>query len=237
MMGLQANLRRGGGNQSRLAKNLALWWEMDEASAAARVDKVNGISLTNVLGATQVAGKVGNATQFNGTTQYLNDVGSGFFYADQVDATLCAWVQFVGAVPAANVEFLGKQSRIQMKISAVTAVVGFDYTYSGGLVSVLANLTQVVTANTWNFFAFSFNFNTNTVIVQSNADQRFWNPAGLMLDPGPTPGDFAVGANKGHSVFVPCIVDQVGFWKGRGLNSDELNYIYNSGAGRAYSEL
>lgn len=235
-MGLQANLRRGGGNQSRLAKNLALWWEMDEASAAARVDKVNGISLTNVLGATQVAGKVGNATQFNGTTQYLNDVGSGFLYADQVDATLCAWVQFVGAVPAVGVEFLGKQTRIQMKVST-GSVLGVEYTYSGGLVAVGANLSQVLAFGNWNFFAFSFNFTTNTVIVQSNADQRVWTPAGLMLDPGPTPGDFAIGANKGHSVFVPCIVDQVGFWKGRGLNSDELNYMYNSGAGRAYSEL
>lgn len=64
--------RIGGQDTEYLSEGLVGYWKMDESSGNAADSSGNSLTLTNNGTTTYAAGKFGNASSYNGTTQYLN---------------------------------------------------------------------------------------------------------------------------------------------------------------------
>jgi hypothetical protein len=67
------------------------WWKLDEASGTVAADSSGNSNTGTASGTTIVAGKIGNARSFNGTSDYVA-VGNPASLQIAGDITMCAWV-------------------------------------------------------------------------------------------------------------------------------------------------
>jgi len=92
-----------------------------------------------------------------------------------------------------------------------------------------------MTVDTWNLVTLWHDKTANEICIQ--IDEGTADCAAHTLTTHDATGAVLVGsANAGVSTFDGRI-DQAGFWKERVLSSADISFLYNSGNGRAYSEL
>lgn len=232
------------GLYSRFALNDSLisFWKMDEATGAVRADSIalqGANNLTNNNNVSQVAGKIGNASQFTlASSQYLSIAdnptlrgGTSFswalwFYMDTLPASLSMLV-----AKSAN---SGNGSYVIYWNNASSRIV-FGVTKADGSadISATANNFGAPSTATWYFLAAVYDSGTDTASISINNG----TPNTATGANGGRAGTYQlnIGAHDpavgGAERYWDGRLDAIGFWR-KALSPNEISLLYNGGTGR-----
>ena len=233
-----SNLRRPFlSNNSSLYDRLVSYWRLDEASGAVRVDDFGGNNLANNNNVSQVAGKVGNASQFvSASEQSLSLASNASLQTGDIDFTFAGWVyldsltthrlilsKYNGA-GAASFEYwlLYNQTPNRFQFGVSDTGDGSDVT------SVNADTLGAPSTATWYFVQAWHDAGSNVIQIRVNnagADSAA-HTGGVFAGTNV----FRVGSDGPQTGFMNGRLDAWGFWK-RLLTTAELNFLYNGGNG------
>lgn len=233
----------GGGIQAQMSAwpaggidttGLISWWTLDETSGT-RNDSHGTNHLTDNNTVAYAAGKKGNAADFErGNNEYLYiDDNASLSYSG--DFTIALWAKaesynesyrgWVAKETASN----NREFRLQWALGYLEWIV---FTASGAGFAI----AQRALANTdfdWHFIICRYVASTRTAYL--SLDNGAEGSATLASAMGDTTARFYLGFYIG-GLYYDGLLDEVSFWK-RTLTPDEITWLYNSGAGRAYSDL
>lgn len=233
------NLKNGVGSGTvvSLKPNLVAWWEMSESAGNALVDSTGrGNTLTDVAAPIAVAGKVGSAKQYNGTNTYNFDNNDRVdLQFHQTNLSLAFWVFYSNIVPIKPI--IGKTGRVGLTIQSNSGSVHqLSYQIPGPTtVNLQHNIT--ITTGQWYFICVVLDrTGLNQASIRQDITYISAAMTGNLDDPNATDLDFVIGAASDKLTFVAATIDSVGIWK-RALSTQEQDWLYNAGNGRAYSEL
>lgn len=221
--------------------NLSAWWSLNEASGQ-RSDSHGTNHLTDNNTVAQAAGVVGNSALFvQANAEYLSvadnaalSIGSG------VSFTVGCWAYLDGVA-----------LRPLITKAAANTVAGIEFrmfTGNDGLGRLHANISTgaalltagpsgaTLSINTWYFFAMVLSVSGHTLKAYVNGVERGSVATGGVSaqDAG---GAFLIGKlTEATALYHGGRMDEAFLYK-RALSVDELEWLYNAGAGRAYSEL
>lgn len=227
-----------------LTGNLVSFWELEEASGT-RADSKGSNSLSDNNTVTQAGGIIGNAALFTrANSEWLQATSNSSTQIGDVDFTIVCWVYL-------NTVMDGTGTNFQMMIaeddgtnrsfsiaqgSASTAEFEWRVFRSGGsAICRSLSFTTPVTA-TWYMLTCEYTSSGTTCgIAVNNGTVDSLSVGGAHIS---STGDLFMGKRNstGSEGYYDGRLDQVGLWT-RLLNSTEKSFLYNSGAGRAYSEL
>jgi len=212
---------------SSLVTNLVAYWRLDELSGA-RYDVVGTNTLTDVNTTGYTTGIKTNAALFTDAgNKSLTGIDSPeLSITTNQDFTVAGWVNFANTNAIREVVVKG----------IVGDVTGEYWVYHR--------------ANTWKI-RLGMSSGVNTVgldaaaltVANSNYFFAAWYTGGniyLRINDSVTSAAWANGATNGQNTFrignqtLDGWVDEVGFWKGRALSTNELDTLFNSGAGKTY---
>lgn len=226
---------------ANIKTSLISWWDLDEASGT-RNDAHSTNHLTDNNTVTQAAGVsagTGNAAQFTAAnSEYLSIADNAALSTGDIDFTFAGWVYMDSL---ADEDFWGKWS------TANEGEYFMEYAHTGGAKfrfavssngtavtgSVLSTLPSPASTATWYFVVAWHDSVGNTINIQVNdgtAGSAAYS-AGVRNSTSP----FEVGRAV-STRYVNGRVDSLGFWK-RTLTAAEKTALYNSGAGKRYSDL
>ena len=211
-----------------------VYWKLNEASGT-RSASVGSYDLTDNGTTPNRTGKLTDAADFNGSSQYLNNTSSDFNFDGSF--TITGWylldtkasLQFLGG----KYNTTGDERSYLLFYSSSADRFRFEVSSDGtsGTVTTVSadNLGSVSTA-TWYFIVCAYNARTNTVSIQVNDNDvdTETHYGGIY---GST-SDFTLGAGDSGVSYMNGGVDDVGIWE-RVLTSDEISNLYNDDAGLA----
>ena len=226
--------------------NLLAWWSLDETSGT-RQDSHTGNYDMSVQGTpSYTTGKKGNA----GTVAVVNGAGSYFYYSDSGNAldcpagssiTVACWVK-LNNLPSNNaypVSRWGSTGDWTLNINSNGALLAQAARSDGTETAQTANSS--IASGTWCFCVLKFDHTVGTHgTVYASVNNGTPVSAALTTAKIATAGVFLSIGDLGHTTVgygnMSGAVDEVCVY-GRALSDDELAWLYNEGAGRAYSEL
>ena len=222
-----------------ITDQLVAYWDLSEASGT-RADALSTSPLTDNNSVTGTTGPGShNASLFTRiNNESLSHIDSTTLSVGNQDFTFCAWVNFTTIL--ADMTICG---HINGSINDRSWKLSTDGTYLECLVSSDGTATQYwafntvpLSTGTW-YFGMFYHDAANDVLAIS------LNNATPRTLPGYTAGvhdsgaSFAFGAQNEMSLnYLNGAIAMAGLWK-RVLTTDEITFLYNSGNGRAYSEL
>lgn len=223
----------GGFDSGALLTDMISWWSLDEASGnAIDAHGTNDLSQINSIGS--AAGKVGNARDFeSGSPAYFAITSNASLVVGDIDFTVAAWV---------NGESLTNQDAILGKWGGAEASYILEYNASqfrfrvsdnGGSVATDVSAGSSVTATNWYLVIAWHDATANTTNIQVNDATPVSSAHATGIYAGTA--DFIVGYRASGGLW-DGLIDEVGFWK-RVLTDDERTWLYNSGNGRAYTDI
>ena len=156
-------------SKNNLKTGLVGWWTMDgqDVTAVTTTDKSStGANVSRKGGISVVAGKIGQALNFNGTTGYVSTTNVFSFNSSSVDHTYSAWVYERASTAAYNwiINNGSNSTGSNLIIGGVggncaSGVIGFFY---GGGTAVTCG-TTVLTTNAWHHVVTVYSSSTNKV--------------------------------------------------------------------------
>ena len=220
--------------------DLVAWWELNEESGT-RFDSHGSNDLTDNATVLFAAGKQGNAANFEyDASEYLSIADNADLSVGDIDFSFGFWIKFESWTAAHQYPIfkgLGNTKQYGVVLNNTTKRLQFQVWRSdGGLCfDVDATTFGGLSVDTW-YFVFCYHDSTNNLGGISVNDGT--------IDTTPTTGvpfdaadAFTLGSIfDGTSSYVDGLMDEVAFYK-RLLTPAEKTWLYNSGAGRAYSEV
>jgi hypothetical protein len=215
--------------------NLSGWWKLEEASGT-RDDAHSTNDLTDNNTVTSAVGIQGTAGLFTkANTEYLS-IADNAPLSMSGSFSICAWVYIVGN-PTASQMIASKFDNVgDIEYELIYQGGGgverfqFDFYAGGGYRQVRANSFGAASLNTWYFVVGVFDGTDVKISVNGNA---FEAASASGNNPTDGVGPFQIGARAG-SVSFDGRIDEVAVWKDRALTIEEVEDLYNSGAGRTY---
>jgi hypothetical protein len=224
-----------------LTDQLVSYYEMEEASGNATDSHgTNTLTDTNTVGTG--TGKVGNARSFARASQEYFTIASNSDFAIasiNVSFEFSCWVQI--GLDTFNVkqiitkrtnQLVGTSLEYMLRIDAQTPKVywGVDPNSFG---SVSSGVTM--SSSTWYFLTFGYDDSADQFFITVNAGARTNSAATTnQVVAGSNPFGIGGSAVLSDNEIHDGLIDEVGFWKGRVLTSDERTSLYNGGSGLAY---
>lgn len=224
------------------ADGLVAWWSLDETSST-RYDSQGTNHLTDINTVTAVSGKQGNAADFEkDNLEYLSRPSSAQLQMSTSDIYIGAWIKIEDTIVAnpAVVSKLGtnnKEFNIRLNPSGTVDFVVYD---SAGTSSSFATSTTALAYGQWYYVEGWTDKANRTVYVNINngtPGSATWGSNENRNGAGTS--NFLVGArdwNGSIGNYWDGWMDEVIYFK-RLLSPAERAWLYNSGQGRAYSEL
>lgn len=221
-----------------LLANLTAYWKMDEASGnAIDAHGSNDLTINGALGST--AGKVNNCRTFGGSGVYFSLADNADMSVGDEDFTFAGWVYISDKTATRSIfsKFRG---------SAGARSYGCDYLSSSDrfrfYVSPDGSAATTVTADnfgspstlTWYFIVCWHDSSANTINIQINGGTA--DSAAHSTGVFDSTTDFELGRRNTDNNPLVGRLDEWGFWK-RTLTATEKTFLYNSGAGRTYSDF
>lgn len=218
-----------------LTNGLQNYWRLDETSGT-RTDIAGAVNLTDVNTVTSTTGKQTNAAVFvAANTEYLERTGGAGIPGGQT-FSYAFWFQ-TSSLNSQRVIINGWNNvsadthhinrRADNKMEFAIHAGGIPGTYQ-----MVTNSTTVTTG-TWYFLYCERNQAGGTIKISINngtADSA--TDGGISI---PTTSDtYRIGNYINASLPWDGLADEVGIWS-RILTAAELTYLYNAGAGRAYT--
>lgn len=219
---------------------LVAWWALDEASGDRADSHSGGYTLTdnNTVGA-GTAHVGANAASFAAaSSEYLSTANGSVLAAVAGSSwTITGWanpVTVTGGAPLGTWDggFAGLALRLNTGGTA-NSIVAQWINDAGG--SVLAEAAVAQAAGTWAFFAVTYDAVANRLYMRTNGTTS----AGTVTSGTySAQAEFRLGdwGEPGPHSYYNGRLDEVAVWS-RALSTDELDWLYNAGAGRAYSAL
>lgn len=231
-----------------ITDDLISFWELDEASGT-RNDAHGTNHLADNNTVLSGAGKVDTAADFEqDNAEFLSIASNASLQMGDIDFTICAWVNLESKTHPTTDDLniiakRGGAGSLQYYLRYKESADRFNFEVSpDGSVSVTSlNATTFGSPSlaTWYFVVAWHDATANTINIQVNNGTADSTAHSTGVDATATP-DFMIG-NYGTTLGPgdeqwDGLIDQVGVWK-RLLTADERTFLYNSGNGRAYSEL
>jgi hypothetical protein len=217
---------------------LVSWWALESDGT----DSHGSNNLTEVASPTYVSGKGGNAVDLEtSSSQYLWIADNADLSAGDTDFTIGAWVKQESQTTAAD--------RIMSKRSGTTDCcydlyyggTGDDYfrftIYNSGGTQKTVNASShgSPTPGDWHFVVAWHDTTTNTINIQvNNGAVDSLDTAGV--NPYDSAAQFMIGNLQQVARYWDGLIDEVFFFRAV-LTASDRSWLYNSGAGRSYSEL
>ncbi len=209
---------------------LYAYWTLDETSGTRYDTSGNGFDLTEsgIIGSG--TGIISDAASFVGNWyEYLTN--SSFEITAGSDFTICGWInlnsttfqelisQWYGGYNGNFVITYGENGNNSL---------GFRVLTSEGdkLIYIEAPI------NEWVFFAMRWKDGVGLQAKINNSDWHVLSTTATLNGKDWT--TFMIGAGESYGYYATSgLIDEIGIWN-RKLNEGEINYLYNSGAGRTY---
>jgi hypothetical protein len=203
-----------------------------EGADPATDQHTNGLTLTNNNTVAAVAGKVGTAGDFEaGAVASLSRADSALLSTGDIDFTIAAWVQLESLINLSTIAAKGNEE-YWIRISNSR----FRFYIATSAVFVQATALGIPVLATWYYLQMQHDATNNLLRIRVN--DGAWEEAATG-GTAPTDGtlDFSIGGistGEAPALTWDGLINQFAFWKA--LKSDaDLNAIYNSGNGRAFS--
>lgn len=240
---------------ANLKTNLVAWWALDEASngtgAVSRADSQGANTLTDNNTTASGTGVKGNGADFEAdNAEYLSIADNAAVSMGDIDFTLAGWAKFESA-PAntqsrtllakwnysANKREYALQWERQDGSARNHIVFKVSSAGTGATATALnASTLGLPSTATWYFIVAWHDATANTLNIQVNngtVDSTAHNSGAFDSDSTLLVGTF--GAPDAGQ-YMDGILDEMAIWK-RKLTPAERTWLYNSGSGRAYSEI
>lgn len=219
---------------SNLLTGLQAWWCLNEESGT-RYDAHGSNDLTDNNTVLYNTGVVSNAADFeNDNAEYLSMADNADVSMGDISMTIASWVRLESLTVrryliAKNHDYYTRYdastNRFVFKVSAD----GTNYT------TVSANNYGSVPTDTWAFILSWHDPDTDKIFISVNdGSVNEVSHAGGIYNGSYA---FSLGWRIGQAgCYMDGLMDSVALWK-RTLTAAERTWLYNSGNGRAYSEL
>ena len=220
--------------------NLVAWWSMDEASGT-RADSHGSNDLTDHNTVGSATGKKSNAADFtsaNSEALYIAD-NADLSFGDE-DFTICGWVSLDSKSASRAIvgkwHFSGSSREYYLGYSSGPDRIAFFVSSDGtGNTSVSADNLGSPSTSTWYFVAAYHDATANEIGISVNAGAIDTTAHTTGANDGSS--EFNIGSYNNHAgnfqegqLDEICLFDKV-------LSRAEMDWLYNSGSGRAYSEF
>ncbi len=228
------------GGTSDLFLNSVGYWAKDEESGT-RFDSRNSNDLTDVNTVGFAAGKQSNAADFNaGFSETLSIAENASMALGDIDFAFAAWVyphainntpifgQIVNDGAVATIPF-------DLHTRAAAGNVWALIVGNGATGALLSAGPLSVDTNTWQYNIAWHDATANTINITKNngAVQNAAYSGGSYAGGVP----FYFGSNRGVTDFYDGLIDEAILWKNYIPTSADRTWLYNSGAGRNYTDL
>lgn len=222
-------------------QNLVSWWAME--TTGTRADSHGSNNLTDVNTVARKTGRVNYGADFEAdNNEYLTINPNSSLYLEDQDFTFSFWAKneslWFRVFFAIN-GGTGTKS-YYLSLDAVTGKPTLHLSSDG--TAILASVTGSTAMNTGTWY--------HIVCRRSNADGKIYITMndGTPVSANCTSGASVYSPNKPFRIGVTSInadidycydgvIDEFAYWKGKCLSDDEIEWLYNSGNGRTYSEL
>jgi hypothetical protein len=211
--------------------NLVVWYKLDELSGTIIHDSSgNGYNGTSANPVTPVAGKIGGALSFNGTSDYvIIPYTSGLAAATYgKNLTISLWVNDIGDY----VDFAFGNNGSEHKLYATGDGV-ICQIQATPIVSLTASFGNAITG--WNNYVFTLkqvnsNIQLDTYIngVHSDTDLTTGSLAAYSIDENMFLADIGNDGDFDPRFVIKCVLDDVRIYN-KALSVDEVKQIYNEG--------
>ena len=218
--------------------NLVSWWKLDEESGA-RADSHGTNNLTDNNTVLFSAGKISNAAQYvNANTEFLSHVHDASLSPGDVDFHFVTWVYFDNLTTNQIVI-----SKWTINKYEYILVYRFSEDYfrvqisNDGLASTNVNATTFggLAIDTWYMVDFYHDAGNNLIGVRVNDGVKDTAAHATGVHQGNT--DFQLGSGLAGAGGMDGRQDETLFRSGSLFSDNEIEWLYNSGAGRRYEAL
>ncbi len=214
------------------------YWSFNEGTSTIAHD-FSGHGNTGYLGGSTppqwVAGKLGNALNFDGSSSYIfvYNTGNAVMPTSNSPFTIALWLKPTSLSCAHTCSIMNNEtynvSGFRFAVGSAGAPYPFQFwtSESGGTISLLSDVTPAV--NTWYHVAISYNGTTATMYVNGAAQST--PSTGNYI--GNTNGIF-IGYPIGGKEYFPGLMDEIHIYN-RALTATEVAGLYQSGAAKINS--
>lgn len=214
--------------------NLVSWWALDEASGT-RADShgANDLTDNNTVGST--TGVAGNAATFDGTSnESLSRAdNSDLSIGGHVNFAFSLWVKFnsLGSNRTIFNKWVGisdQEYQLLYNSSTNRIVFSVNPTGSSGATSVSANTFGAPSTGTWYHVYVEHDADNDTIGISINNGTL--DTASHSTGVADRFATFRFGAQGalGNLLLLDGAIDEVGYWKGRVLTTDERTTLYSA---------
>lgn len=220
--------------------NLSAFWKMDETVAfASRLDSHGPHHLSLGTENAATTGKIGSAAIFSDSiSNCMYTASTTALQAGDIDFTLSCWVKILSK-PAHGMFIVGKFASgplYEYSIYWDNASDRFKFVVSsdGGLGagSTIITATGAPAIGTWYHIVAGHDATLNEIFMTINgtAITAVAHAGGVYTGTG----QFQLVDNTFGGSALNGYIDEVGYWKGKRLSTQEISDLYNAGTGQAY---
>lgn len=219
--------------------NLVAWWSLDETSGT-RNDShsTNNLSDNNTVGYN--TGVKSNAAAFaRASSEYLSISDNAALSMGDIDFTIVAWVYLTDLTTSQIFVQKGSASDVnQREYSLLYNVASNRFRFLAGNSTtsgyINADNLGAPSGTTWYFLVGEHDATNNTLTISVNNGTA--NSASYTGGSFNSASAMTVGAMSDGTYSVNGRIDEVAIYK-RLLTADEIEWLYNSGSGRSYTDV
>ena len=234
------SFRYGGG--SDLLTFTESWWGMDDAADSTRLDSHGSNDLADTNGVGQATGIISNAADFvSANSETLSVARNSSMQLGNIDFFVATWTYtstFLSQVIVSQIVSDASVNTIpfSLHLRGTTTTEPAIIVGNGSTGALLINTSYgVIPSNTWMFIAAWYDATADLLYIQTdNGTVDSVSYAGGSYD---GVADWYFGSVNGVSTYANARVDETIFVKNYVPTEADRTWLYNSGAGRSYSDL
>ena len=209
--------------------SLVAWWKLDETSGTIAHDNKGSNYNGNLVGnPTFVAGKVGNALNFDGAGDYVLLGNVADFKIK--DKTISFWAKPSVSITAARPIFSSGTGNYYAGFRGIDGMM-VSYVNNFGQ-KIINSANSVVPTNEWHFYTYSLEVIGETVNIKMYVDASLIHSISISEGISEVYGsNFVIGTFSISSLFFNGIIDDLRIYDYI-LIQEEIDWIYNNGDGQ-----
>lgn len=190
---------------------LSAHWKLEETGSGQRSDSVglNHLGANTSIG--NAAGKIGNAVDLSGSSQYLAKTSSPFNFGN-TSFTIAGWVFF--DVLSSGIPVISQEGNFTKEYQLATdgTVLQFSVSTNGSTFQTTVSSTVVLSTGTWYFWRIWHDAGTDQIGIQVNAETEVTaaHATGTYLDG--TSSSFLLGFRNDTVQYLNGRIDSVSVW-------------------------
>jgi hypothetical protein len=223
------------------ATGLKAYWKMDEESGTRADSTANGHDLTDVNTVGYATGLINNGAVCEHDNQEgLTIADNNDFDIGNGDFAFSLWLKldsnsYSGPLIRKGI-YSANRSYMLYALNTSTCRWMVSTTGANDVIVLSGNMTSYITAGSWQHFVITRNSSVTKLYIDGTErmsatdNNTYYNSTELLALMSSSNYNSVQGGNYS----LDGMIDEVGFWNGRGLSSSDVSTIYNSGSGIPY---